>query len=56
MEVFGASPKSSILLASFATRNKVYFVGGVGSNRGEWQLVTLPYNFKRLWNLKLAMA
>ena len=22
---------------------------------GEWQLVTLAYNFKRLWNLKLAM-
>jgi len=23
---------------------------------GEWQLVTLAYNFKRLWNLKLATS
>ena len=31
-----------------------FLLRGVDKVSGEWQLVTLAYNFKRLWNLKMA--
>ena len=31
-----------------------FLLRGIGQVQGEWELVTLAYNFKRLWNLKLA--
>ena len=33
-----------------------FHLRGVDKVEGEWQLVTLAYNFKRLWNLKVAMG
>jgi DDE family transposase len=32
-----------------------FLLRGIAKVRGEWQLVSLAYNCKRLWNLKLAM-
>ena len=31
-----------------------FLLRGVEKVTGEWQLVTMAYNFKRLWNLKMA--
>ena len=33
-----------------------FLLRGVEKVTGEWQLVTMAYNFKRLWNLKMATA
>jgi phosphoribosyl-dephospho-CoA transferase len=30
-----------------------FLLRGIGKVRGEWQLVTMAYNFKRLWDLKI---
>ena len=33
-----------------------FLLRGLDKVSGEWQLVTLAYNFKRLWNIKTATA
>lgn len=33
-----------------------FFLRGLEKVTGEWKLVTMAYNFKRLWNLKMANA
>ena len=39
-----------------AMRFRQFLLHGLQKVAGEWQLVALAYNVKRLWNLKMAIS
>ena len=44
-------PVFGVIKAAMGFRQ--FLLRGIDKVRGEWQLVTMAYNFKRLWNLKI---
>jgi len=44
-------PVFGVIKAAMGFRQ--FLLRGLDKVRGEWQLVTMAYNFKRLWNLQM---